>query len=139
MGKEEHTTADLKDFDAVMAPLREIPKEAKEYKDSQALLKKLIDKSSVIGAEIVVLGEKPENSAWDGSVRPAEKYLKEVLNDYSSSEYLDWTKVAKVYEGKEPYWHTTVRLRAKNAFGAFIVKDIAFWIRRGQVVKVKGL
>jgi hypothetical protein len=139
MGNGEHNKEDLKRFDDVMKPLREIPKEAKEYKEAQALIKQLINKSSVIGAEIVVLGDKPENSSWDGSVRPAEKYLKEALNDYSSSEYLGWSPVTKIYIGKEPYWGTKVKLRAKNAFGAFIVKDIVFFIRNNQVVKVEGL
>lgn len=139
MGNGEHTKEDLKAFDDVMKPLREIPKEAKEYKEAQTLLKQLINKSSVIGAEILVLGEKPENSPWDGSVRPAEKYLKEVLNDYDSSEYLGWSPVTKIYIGKEPYWGTKVKLRAKNAFGAYIVRNIVFLIRNGQVVKAEGL
>lgn len=139
MGNGEHSKEDLKAFDDVMKPLREISKEAKEYKEAQILLKQLINKSSVIGAEILVLGEKPENSPWDGSVRPAEKYLKEVLNDYDSSEYLGWSQVSKIYIGKEPYWGTKVKLRAKNAFGAFIVKEIVFLIRNGQVVKAEGL
>jgi len=129
----------LDEFDAVMQPLKDIPKDSKDYKEAQSLHKKLIDRVSVIAAERIVLGNKPENSAWDGSVRPAENYLKEVLNDYSSSEYLGWTKVEKIYQGKEPYWQTSVRLRAKNAFGAYIVRDVTFWIRNNQVVKVKGL
>lgn len=139
MSNGEHDAQDLKSFDDVMKPLREIPKEAKEYKEAQTLLKQLINKSSVIGAEIIVLGAKPENSAWDGSVRPAENYLKQTLNDYSSSEYVSWSPVTKIYIGKEPYWATKVKLRAKNGFGAFIVKDIVFLIRNGQVVKAEGL
>lgn len=139
MGNGEHSRAELNAFDDVLKPLREIPKEAKEYKEAQKLLDQLIKKSSVIGAEILVMGEKPINSEWDGSVRPAENYLKQVLNDYSSSEYISWSPVAKVYIGKEPYWGTKVKLRAKNAFGAFIIKDIVFLIRNNQVVKAEGL
>ena len=137
--KDEYVKEDLNQFDEVMTPLNSIPKEDKNYKEAQTLHKKLIDKTAPIMAEIVILGPKPENSAYDGSVRPAENYLKEALNDYHSSEYLGWTEVKKVYIGKEPYWGTKVKLRAKNAFGAFIVKDVYFLIRNNQVVKVEGL
>ena len=67
---------------------------------------------------------------------PAEQYLKLALKDYASSEYLGWTPVSKTYVGKEPYWTTTVRIRAKNSFGAYVVNEITFYIRGGQVVKV---
>lgn len=136
---ESYEPQDLNGFDQVIKPLREIPKESKDYKDAQKLLDQVIKKVSVIAAEKIVLGPKPENSAYDGSVRPAENYLKQTLNDYSSSEYLSWTTVTKVYIGKEPYWGTKVKLRAKNAFGAFIVKDVIFLIRNNQVVKAEGL
>lgn len=127
---------DLAEFDAVLGPLRQIPKDSKEYPEAQRLIKQLINKSSVIAAEKLVLGERPTNSPWDGSVRPAEQYLKLALKDYDSSEYLGWTNVNKTYIGKEPYWTTTVRIRAKNSFGAYVVSDIKFYIRGGQVVKV---
>ncbi len=39
--KDEYVQDDLKDFDAVMQPLREIPKEAKEYRQAQGLNKKV--------------------------------------------------------------------------------------------------
>lgn len=137
--RSEYSKDDMAQFDEVMTPLRAIPKESKDYKEAQALNKKLIDKVAVIAAEVVVLGEKPKNSEWDGSVRPAENYLKQALNDYGSSEYISWSPVKKVYIGKEPYWGTMVKLRAKNAFGAYIVKDVVFLIRNGQVVKAEGL
>ncbi len=137
--RTQYDSYELNEFDNLIGPLRQIPKEAREYREAQLLVKKLIDKSAIIGAERIVLGEKPKNSTWDGNVKPAQDYLRQVLNDYRSSEYLGWTPVEKVYQGKEPYWRTTVRLRAKNAFGAYIVKDITFFIRNNQVVKVNGL
>lgn len=137
--QSEFTKDDLKPFDDLMKPLREIPKEAKEYKEAQALLKQLIDKSSVIGAEIVVLGPKPGNSSWDGNVKPAQDYLKVTLKDYDSSEYLEWKQVTKIYVGKEPYWGTSVKIRAKNSFGAYVINDIGFLIRNNKVVKASNL
>lgn len=135
----EYDSSDLNRFDAVMQQLREIPKDAKEYKEAQVLSKKLIDKASVIGAEIIVLGKKPKNSSWDGSVREVDQYLKQVLNDYDSAEYIEWSPVTKVYVKKEPFWAVRLKLRAKNGFGAYILRDTYFLIRGGQVVKAEGL
>lgn len=137
--KDEYVQADLKQFDDAMTPLRAIPKEDKNYKEAQTLVKKLIDKSSVIGAEIVVLGEKPMQSGWDGDVLPVKQYLRKALNDYDSSEFVEWSPVSKVYIGKEPYWGVRLKLRAKNAFGAYIVRDTYYFIRNNQVVQTKGL
>lgn len=137
--KDEYVQGDLKQFDDVMQPLRGIPKTAKEYKEAQALNKKLIDKSAYIAAEILVLGAKPKNSEWDGRVDPVVTYLKANLNDYEDSEWLEWSPVTKVKVGKEPYWAVRLKLRAKNAFGAKIVKDAVFFIRNNQVVKTSGL
>jgi len=137
--RDNDSIDELKEFDDVMQPLKAITKDSKDFKEAQVLNKKLIDKVSVIAAEKIVLGNRPENSAWDGSVRAADRYLKDTLNDYSSAEYISWTKVAKIYIGKEPFWVTRAKIRAKNGFGAFIVKDITFYIRNDNVVKVEGL
>lgn len=137
--KQEKGDFDTRGFDEVSEALDQIPKDSKDYAEAQTLKKKLGQKGATILAEKLVLGPKPINSAWDGSVREADHYLREVLNDYHNSEYLGWTQVALVYQKKEPYWVTTGRIRAKNAFGAYIVKDVTFYIRGGQVIKTKGL
>jgi hypothetical protein len=139
MERDEYKQEDVKQFDDVMQPLREIPKDSKDYKESQVLLKKLIDKSAKVGAEMLVLGPKPENSAYDGSVRVVDKYLEKVLNDYHNSEYVEWSPVTKIYIGKEPYWGVRLKLRAKNAFGGYILRDTFYFMRNGQVVISKGL
>lgn len=137
--QSEFTKDDLKPFDDVMKPLREIPKEAKEYKEAQNLLNQLNKKLAIFMAEIFILGPKPTNSAYDGNVAPAQEYLKQTLKDYSSSEYISWTNVTKIYVGKEPYWGTTVKIRAKNSFGAYVINDIGFLIRNNKVVKATTL
>jgi hypothetical protein len=139
LNKNEYVQDDLKDFDAVMQPLREIPKDAKEYKQAQALNKKLIDKSARIGAEILVLGPKPKSSEWDGRVDPVVKYLKRNLNDYDSSEFVEWSPVTKVEVKGEPFWVVRLKLRAKNAFGGFILRDTYYFIRQNEVVAAEGL
>jgi len=139
LNKEEYVQDDLKDFDAVMQPLREIPKDAKEYKQAQALNKKLIDKSARIGAELLVLGPKPKNSEWDGRVDPVVRYLRKTLNDYDSSEFVEWSPVTKVEVKGEPFWAVRLKLRAKNAFGGYILRDTYYFIRQNEVVASEGL
>ncbi|HEX7957831.1 MAG TPA: hypothetical protein VF508_12850, partial [Pyrinomonadaceae bacterium] len=65
--------------------------------------------------------------------------LKEVLNDYDSAEYLEWSRVARTYVKGEPFWVVKLKLRAPNAFGAKIIKTPIFFIRRDTVVRVEGL
>lgn len=139
LSRDSYESADPNEFDAVMVPLRDIPKESKDYKAAQALNKKLIDKSSVVFAERIVLGPKPINSEWDGGVQPVKDYLKASLNDYDSSEFVEWSPVVKTYVGKEPYWVVRLKLRAKNGFGALILRDTYYFIQNGQVVKAEGL
>jgi hypothetical protein len=109
MNKEEYVEDDLKAFDAVIGPLRAIPKDAKEYGPAQALIKKLVEKAARITAEILVLGPKPTNSAYDGRVDPVVEYLKNNLNDYDSSEFVEWSPVTKLEVKGEPFW--VVRLK----------------------------
>ncbi len=137
--KDEYVQDDLKDFDAVLQPLREIPKEAKEYRQAQALNKKLIDKSARIGAELLVLGPKPKNREWDGRVDAVVKYLRSNLNDYNSSEFVEWSPVTKLEVKGEPFWVVRLKLRAKNAFGGLILKDTYYFIRQNEVVAAEGL
>lgn len=136
---DEYTKADLEKFENFLKSVDAIPKDSADYRKAQELRKKVGDRAAVIAAEILVLGEKPKNSEWDGSVLPAQRYLKKTLHDYSSSEYLGWSPVVKVYIKKEPFWATRVRIRAKNAFGAYVVNEIYFLIRGGEVVKAENL
>lgn len=137
--QSDYENIELEEFDSVMKPLKEIPTNSKDYKAAQALHKKLIDKVAVIGAERIVLGPKPMQSGWDAEVLPVKQYLRAVLNDYDSSEFVEWSPVTKVYIGKEPYWGVRLRLRAKNGFGALILRDTYYYIRNNQVVKSTGL
>jgi hypothetical protein len=137
--KEEYVRDDLGAFDAVIGPLRQIPKDAKEYAAAQALIKKLIDKSARITAEILVLGPKPKNSEWDGRVDPVVEYLKNNLNDYDSSEFVEWSPVTKLEVKGEPFWVVRLKLRAKNAFGGYVLKNTFYFIRQNRVVTAEGL
>jgi hypothetical protein len=137
--RDEYSKNDLNQFDEVMTPLRAIPKESKDYKEAQALNKKLIDKSSRIAAELLVLGPKPESSEYDGRVDAVVNYLKANMNDYDNSEWLEWSPVAKIDLKGEPYWAVRLKLRGTNAFGGKILKNVVFFIRNNQVVSTTGL
>ena len=139
LNKEEYSQDDVKEFDAVMQPLREIPKDSKDYIQAQTLNKKLIDKSAKVGAEMLVLGPKPKNSEWDGRVEPVVNFLRKNLNDYGSCEFVEWSPVTKVEVKKEPYWVVRLKLRAKNSFGALILKETYYLIRQNEVVSAQGL
>jgi len=139
MDKEEYVTEDLKPFDAVVRSLREIPKEAREYGAAKTLIQKLIEKSARITAEILVLGPKPSNSEYDGRVDAVVEYLKNTLNDYDSSEFVEWSKVTKVQVKGEPFRAVRLKLRAKNAFGAYLLKNTYYFIRQNKVVTSEGL
>jgi hypothetical protein len=87
----------------------------------------------------MVLGPKPKNSEWDGRVDPVVEYLKNNLNDYDSSEFVEWSPVTKLEVKGEPFWVVRLKLRAKNAFGGYILKNTFYFIRQNRVVIAEGL
>jgi hypothetical protein len=134
------------DVDAVIALLQLIPADANEHKEAQTLLKQMQEKSekiksedAKIRAEEAILGPKPEGSAWNGTVAPVDRYLKRTLNDYDSAEYVEWSQVIKSEWQGKPAWAVKLKLRAKNAFGAKIIKDVIFFIRQNEVIEAVGL
>lgn len=119
--------------------LSSIPKGAKEYKEAQPLLELARKRWARLAAEDLVLGPKPDNAGWNGKVYCVDHYLKRTLNDYDSAEYLEWSPVTRMDVKREPYWAVRLKLRAKNAFGALIIKDAVFFIRQNEVVNAVGL
>lgn len=138
LDKEEYTQDDIKPFLDLSQQLNAIPTQAKEHNEAKKISKKLTDKVIRLAAERIVLGPKPV-SGYAGKVYEVDQYLSKTLNDYDDSEYLEWTPVKKLELKGEPYWAVGLKLRAKNGFGAKIVKDVVFFIRDGQVVKTTGL
>jgi hypothetical protein len=98
--------------------------------------------SSYIDPDEKIIGPQP-NQSPDGVVLEVQHWFRDNLNDYSSSEYISWTPIKKVeiadgtYKGK--YWAVAVKIRAKNAFGAYIVKRYAFLIRFNAVIRAIDL
>lgn len=67
------------------------------------------------------------NSAWDGSVHQVERYLKTVLRDPSSLEYVEWSPVVDIDQGEfKGHYLVRCKYRAKNAFGGYVLNNDAF-------------
>jgi hypothetical protein len=89
------------------------------------------------------------NSEWDGSVKQVEDYLKTTLNDAGSYESVEWGNVVKaardvpIATTEDPYDTRQITVfivrhqyRAKNAFGAMILKHEVFTLDdSGRVIE----
>ena len=63
------------------------------------------------------------NSAWDGSVREVERYLKQNLKDPGSFEAIEWSPVVK---GADNSFMVRVKYRAKNSAGSYVIEQKVF-------------
>jgi hypothetical protein len=69
-------------------------------------------------------GPEPERSAWDGTYDGVERYFKEIANDPDSVDFSGCTGMT--LRGPPACWVTVCNVRAKNAFGAKILKQVIF-------------
>ena len=122
---------DKENYEAAIKHLSSIPAKSKESKEADALTEKVA--KTFLNEEMA--GDMPETWSYDGRVMCVDSYLRRALNDYDSAEYLEWGSPEKVKIKGVTYWQVGLRLRAKNAFGAMIVKTMTFLIQRNQVVK----
>lgn len=134
--KSEYSMRDIQEIGSTIKSLQSTPKDSEHYKEANEIAKKLNDRSAYIAAEIVVLGEKPSEIDLKLAFN---NYLRDKLNDYSSSEYVDYSMPRKVYIEKEPFWVSTLKLRAKNAFGAYVLQDFNMYIRNKKVVAAEEI
>lgn len=79
------------------------------------------------------VGNKPEQSEVDGSVKIVKEYIKENANDASSIEFLEWSKVTPTGE----YWAVRCKYKGKNALGGVVTENGWFYIQNNKVVKTK--
>ena len=84
--------------------------------------------------EDALLGSKPIQLA-NGSVPIVMKWFQENLHDPYSMRIVRWSKVGRRTFPDEPSWVVRVRLRAKNSFGAYVLNDYTFLIRRNKIVR----
>ncbi len=86
-----------------------------------------------IAAFVARHGQPPTASAWDGSYRPVEAYLKRNANDPSSIDIESCTRVSRAADG----YLVGCEYRGKNAFGALIKNSGWFIISNDQVIGVR--
>jgi hypothetical protein len=125
------------DLEKASDQLKSIPATAPEYKQAQALLKKVdgkIKEEAALKAEIG--GSPPTKSPWDGSVYAVDRYLKQVLRDPDSLSYERWSDVYITRYGGKRYYAVDVTYRAKNGFGGMNLSQSTFLIRNNQVVQM---
>lgn len=78
-------------------------------------------------------GKKPKASAWDGSYREIEKYLKAVAREPASIKIGNCSS-APSYDPKNG-WLVACEFRGKNGFGGMTRNANWFVIKHGRVVK----
>jgi hypothetical protein len=84
-------------------------------------------------SEDALRGPKPTQLP-NGTVPLVLKWSQESLHDPYSARYVHWSKVEKYYWASAPCWIVSVRIRAKNAFGAYVLSDNTFYIRQNRIV-----
>jgi LysM repeat protein len=80
-----------------------------------------------------LLGSKPTQLA-NGTVPIIMKWFQGNLHDPYSARYVHWSKIERSSFANGPCWEVTVRPRAKNAFGAYVLSDNTFCVRRNRIV-----
>lgn len=82
--------------------------------------------------EAQLIGPKPVQSK-DGKIGIILKYFDEVLNDPYSMRIVSWSEITKISLSDGPYWRVFVKYRAKNTFGAYVLSESVFYIRKGKI------
>jgi hypothetical protein len=135
------STPKFEDFESIKKRLETLKAdlnkaaEDKEFRKEVTGMQKSIDSRIKEINGLIVAGPEPEG---EGQIAVA-RYLRRNLNDYDSSEFLAWTKPILVTIKGQPVWRVSLRLRAKNAFGAYIVRTPTFYIADNTVIAVDGL
>jgi len=61
----------------------------------------------------------------------------EYFNDPYSMRFVRWSPITKYsYQGTELFWAVSVKLRAKNVLGAYVLAEETYLIQKGKVVKI---
>jgi LysM repeat protein len=83
------------------------------------------------------LGAKPKLS--NGKVDVVMNFFNENMNDPYSMRFVRWFDIVqKNYQGKL-YWSVQVKFRAKNAFGAYVLSEMIFYIKNNKVVATETI
>jgi hypothetical protein len=75
----------------------------------------------------------------NGQIPVVVRYLNDNLHDPYSMKLLKWSKPRIVYKYDQPFWYVTLRMRAKNGFGAYILREVGFYLKNNKVVFTDNL
>jgi len=81
-------------------------------------------------------GEKPKNSAWDGTVYCIERYIESIAKDPDSLVFEKWSGPELV---EKEGWIVLCQFRGKNGFGGYTRETKMFTIRHGNVMSIKDI
>jgi LysM repeat protein len=116
----------------VVSPLDELAKlelTQNEEKETRRVYRR-------IKTEINALGEKPVQLK-DGKVPIVMSYYNEYLNDPYSMRFVRWSPVTKYkYLGIDTFWAVSVKFRAKNVLGAYVLAEETYLIQKGKVARI---
>jgi hypothetical protein len=73
----------------------------------------------------------------DGKVPIVIKYFNENLHDPYTMRFIRWSAIEQGIFGGAPCWKVTVKYRAKNVLGAYVLTEETFFIMNNKVVDVR--
>lgn len=79
------------------------------------------------------VGEKPETSLKDGSVKVVEEFIKSNAKNPSSLQFLEWSDVSK----ENGYWKVRCKYTGVSSFNAEVTTNAWFYIRKNKVIYTK--
>lgn len=107
-------------------------KQEAERAQKKAEKKAKAEEAAAAEAQLVqrICGPAPERSAWNGIYIGLKRAFEKIAFDPDSVDYLGCSEARL----KEPpaCWITTCSIRAKNALGAKIIKDVRFSMAAGE-------
>lgn len=81
------------------------------------------------------IGNKPEQSELDASVKIVEDFIKENAKDASSIDFIEWSKVSEFGEN----WIVRCKYKGTNSIGAVVTENVWFYIQNNKVVDTKTI
>lgn len=133
---DKYVETDPHSITPTIEELRKIPTGAKNHKEAQRLIQLASETKSQIEQVHQIRDSMPKVLA-DGSLMEVRDYLRSTMNDYDSSEFMGWTPLTILFRDGRPYWVIRLKMRAKNAFGAYVIDDSIYFIRNGTVERTE--
>jgi LysM repeat protein len=96
-----------------------------------AVAERTVEESKPV--QMISIGSKPAQGK-DGKVAVVMNYFNETLHDPYSARFVRWSPLSQISYAGAPYWAVTVKYRAKNTMGAYVLSEQTFYIRHNKVI-----